>query len=85
LSKDLHVIGGIVAAIVAITVWMNYANTFHDFMSYTSSLSQDQKFQLGIQGFASLFQPISFFGQTFPLAIVLIAAIVLGALWQRSR
>jgi hypothetical protein len=80
--KDVRIIAG---AIFGIAVGMNYADTFHQFMSYISGLSANQTVQLGIQGFGSLFQPVNLFNQTFPLILVLLAVFALGALSKKRR
>jgi hypothetical protein len=73
----------VVGAILTIAYFMDYANTFHSFASWTMNLAPSEATK-GLYGFVlSWFQPVVMAGYSVPLALVALFFIVLGLLLKK--
>jgi len=76
----------IIGAIAGIAYGMNYANTFHEFTTWTASLLPDEISRFAYRLLMDfLLQPIRIAGYSFPLALALSGAAIAGGAVMRKR
>lgn len=74
----------VLGSIVSIAWYMNYVVIFMQVKNFLTGLTVDQATQFVIQVIIGFFQPVTFFGFSVPVGLMLVIAFILGTMWERD-